>query len=81
MTMGLLHFSFFFPSAFVPKELMKNNAMIVLGCFKSLYLVRTEGNTESRFALKSVQLPVAFEGGVSRQQGRMSYECVKYAYL
>lgn len=60
---------------------MKNNAMIGLGSFSSLSLVHTERNTESRFGLKSVQLPVVYEGGVSRRQGRMSYECVKFAYL
>lgn len=78
--MGLFHF-FLFPSAFLPKKFMKNNATIGLGSFSSLSLVHTESNTKSTFALKSVQLPVVFEGGVSRQQGRMSYECVKYAYL
>lgn len=55
--------------------------MVGLGPFSSLFLVRTERNTKSKFSLKSVQFPVVFEGGVSRQQGRMSYECVKYAYL
>lgn len=77
--MGLLHFSFFF-SAFVPKQFMKNNAMIGLGFFVFI-LVHTERSTKSMFALKSVWLPVAFEGGVSRRQGKMLYECVKYAYL